>query len=170
MVWPVTVISVPIKPEWQVNTFHALWNQRTPMAPQLSFLFHFVSSHHSSLFPWPGGRERISVSESTSQSSRTAVFLQPISEPLRVEILPAHMKEMWAMRDLQQLQFEKAMPAGLMHYTSMSFPQLEVVVRVWDYVSVCVCVCVYCSCCVSVGCIEWLVILYLHRHKTSRCI
>lgn len=51
-----------------------------------------------------------------------------------MEVLPAHMKEMWAMRDLQQLQCEKAMPAGLMHYTAMSSPQLE---------GVCVCMCVF---------------------------
>lgn len=57
-----------------------------------------------------------------------------------MEILPAHMKEMWAMRDLQQLQCEKAMPAGLMHYTSMSFPQLEVVARVYEIICVFVCV------------------------------
>lgn len=41
--------------------------------------------------------------ETLCASLPPATFLQPISEPLSVELLPVHMKEMWAMRDLQQL-------------------------------------------------------------------
>lgn len=70
-----------------------------------------------------------------------------------MEILPVHMKEMWAMGDLQQLQCEKAMPAVLMHYTSMSFPQLEVATRVL-FVGVCAPVRVFTVHVVAPGCIE----------------
>ena len=121
------------------------WNflQKGPSTVPLSF--HSVSwsliMTYCFLFNL-AGEEKISVWKPTSQSSRTATVLQPIYEPLRVEILSVHMKEMWAIRDLQ---FEKAMPAGLKPYSSMSFPQLELLLCVCKrlFVGVCVCVCVF---------------------------